>query len=114
MPDAAIHALIALHTHWYHQIEVAPGIITPGVNNSARVLAHLETLGLPQQATGLRVLDIGCRDGFFSFELEKRGAEVLGVDYQSPTQTGFAIASELLQSRVPYLIENVYALSPEK
>jgi tRNA (mo5U34)-methyltransferase len=115
MPDAAtLQSLIAQHPHWYHRIEVAPGIVTPGVHDSPSMLAHLDQLGLPKQGTGLRVLDIGCRDGFFSFELEKRGAEVIGIDYVSPTQTGFAIASELLHSHVTYLTENVYALSPER
>src|SRR5690606_1041782 len=29
---------------------------------------------------GKRVLDIGCNAGFYSFELAKRGAHVLGID----------------------------------
>ncbi len=32
-------------------------------------------------ARPLRVLDLGCAQGFFSFELASRGAQVLGVDY---------------------------------
>jgi tRNA (mo5U34)-methyltransferase len=115
MPDAATaRSLITRHPKWYHRIEVAPGLLTPGVHDSQSVLAHLDQLGLPRQAAGLRVLDIGCCDGFFSFEMEKRGAEVVGIDYMSPTRNGFAIASDLLRSRVTYLTENVYALSPEK
>ena len=61
---------------WYHQIELAPGIVTPGVNDSPAVLRNLEALGLPDDCSGLRVLDIGCRDGFFSFAMEARGANV--------------------------------------
>ena len=34
--------LIAAHPHWYHQIEVAPGVVTPGVNDSQMVLDALE------------------------------------------------------------------------
>ena len=60
----------------------------------------------------MRVLDIGARDGFFSFELERRGAKVLAIDYFGPTITGFAIASKLLGSRVRYEVLNVYDLSP--
>jgi len=109
-----IRRRIAAHGHWYHQIEVAPGILTPGDHASARALAHLDGLGLPADCSGLRVLDIGCRDGFFSFALERRGATVLGMDYALPTSTGFSLASELVGSQVEYLVENVYDLSPEK
>ena len=57
--------------HWYHRFEFSPGVTTPGVNNSSAALAALE---LPDDLSGLRVLDIGARDGFFSFECERRGA----------------------------------------
>ncbi|NOK60611.1 MAG: 2-polyprenyl-3-methyl-5-hydroxy-6-metoxy-1,4-benzoquinol methylase [Chloroflexi bacterium AL-W] len=101
---------IAQFPHWYHQIEVAPGVVTPGINATPLVL---ELLDLPEDCTGMRALDIGARDGFFSFELEKRGANVLALDYVEPTQTGFAIAKELLQSQVEYKVANVYDLNPE-
>lgn len=35
---------------------------------------------LPVDLRGWRVLDIGCNAGFYSFELARRGAEVLGID----------------------------------
>jgi tRNA (mo5U34)-methyltransferase len=35
---------------------------------------------LPRDLKGWRVLDIGCNAGFYSFELGRRGAEVLGID----------------------------------
>jgi tRNA (mo5U34)-methyltransferase len=35
---------------------------------------------IPQDLTGWKVLDIGCNAGFYSIELAKRGAEVLGID----------------------------------
>jgi tRNA (mo5U34)-methyltransferase len=35
---------------------------------------------LPANLRGWRVLDIGCNAGFYSFELARRGAEVLGID----------------------------------
>ena len=106
-----VHRRIAMHPHWYHRIEVAPGIVTPGVNASPEVLATLE---LPEDCSGLRALDIGARDGFFSFELERRGADVLALDYMAATDTGFAIASELIGSKVEYRVGNVYDLTPEE
>ena len=87
------------------------GVVTPGVNDSGGVLAHLP---LEADYSGRRVLDIGARDGFFSFELERRGADVVALDYISPDQTGFAVASRLLGSKVPYIVENVHNLSSEQ
>lgn len=97
--------------HWYHQIEIKPGIVTPGINNSAKVL---ELLDIPPNCSGMKVLDIGTRDGFFAFEFEKRGAEVVGVDYFPSDRTGFKIAAELLNSKVTYIQDNIYNISKEK
>ncbi|GAA5030447.1 hypothetical protein GCM10011506_19670 [Marivirga lumbricoides] len=35
---------------------------------------------IPEDLTGWKVLDIGCNAGFYSVELAKRGAEVVGID----------------------------------
>jgi tRNA (mo5U34)-methyltransferase len=111
MLDAeAIRTKIASFSSWYHQIELAPGVVTPGINLSKVVL---DRLNLPEDCRGLRALDIGARDGYFSFELERRGAEVLAIDYAKPTDTGFAIAKEILGSKVVYKVANVYDLRVE-
>jgi magnesium-protoporphyrin O-methyltransferase len=44
---------------------------------------------LPDDLTGLRVLDAGCGPGVFAIELAARGAEVVAVDV-SPTLVGLA------------------------
>jgi tRNA (mo5U34)-methyltransferase len=36
---------------------------------------------LPTDLTGCRALDIGCNAGFYSFELARRGSQVLAVDH---------------------------------
>jgi tRNA (mo5U34)-methyltransferase len=100
---------IAAHEHWYHQIEVVPGVVTPGVNDSQTIL---EALRLPDRLDGQRVLDIGARDGFFSFECERRGAEVVAID-SAAAETGFEIAKDLVGSQVELLQRNVYDLSPD-
>lgn len=94
---------------WYHRIELAPGIVTPGINDSAGVL---KVLGLPRDCKGLRVLDIGARDGFFSFEMERRGAEVIALDHVSPDDYGFSTAKRLLGSQVKHVQASVYEVSP--
>ena len=112
LTDAQVRAQIATVENWYHCIEVRPGIVTPGTmgNDVAVVLKHLR---LPDDCQGLRVLDLGTRDGLFAFEIERRGGDVLAVDYMAADLTGFRVASRLLGSRVPFLHANVYQLRPE-
>jgi len=108
---AAARAAVAAYPNWYHRVEVAPGVVTPGVNDSEKVLSLLK---LPESLAGKRVLDIGTRDGFFAFECERRNANVVAVDYLPAETTGFSVAAGLLGSRVRYVQENVYRLDPEK
>lgn len=103
---------IARQAKWHHRIEVAPGVWTPGLQDTQTVLQQID---MPENLSGMRVLDVGARDGFFTFEAERRGArEVIALDNESPHRTGFAIAAELLGSRATYVTENVYSLSPER
>lgn len=111
MTDDEVRERIASVPHWYHPIEVRPGIVTPGANDAHTVLALLD---LPADCRGMRALDLGARDGFFSFELERRGAEAVAVDYMAKTDSGFAVASELLGSRVTYRQGNLYELTVEE
>ena len=93
---------------WYHRIELAPGVVTPGCDDSPGKLAILDRLGFPRDCTGLRVLDVGTCDGFFAFEAERRGADVLAIDVRPPDQNGFAVARAALGSSVRYRQRNVY------
>lgn len=111
MKESEVLERINSYKNWYHKIEIMPGIITPGINESKIVL---ERLKIPEDCSGLRVLDLGTRDGFFAFEFEKRGAEVIAMDYMPAEKTGFHIAAELLNSRVTFIHENVYNISPDK
>jgi tRNA (mo5U34)-methyltransferase len=62
---------------WYHTIDVAPGVVTPGWFDLRHALARIP---IPD-VTGKRCLDIGTWDGFYAFELERRGAaEVVAID----------------------------------
>lgn len=109
MSDADIRAKVDAVRVWYHRIPLRPGVVTPGINDPAQTLRHLD---IPEDCRGLRVLDLGARDGYFSFELERRGADVLAVDYVPADQTGFAVVAEVLGSGVRYLQANVYSLDP--
>lgn len=74
--QAAVDAL-----PWYHAIELPGGIVTPG-------WAPLDAsfYRLPDDMTGLSVLDVGAWDGYWTFEALKRGAEyVRAIDDFSNT-----------------------------
>lgn len=110
--EEEILARIASIPHWHHQIEVAPGIVTPGVSNTSQ---RLEWYQLPKDLSGKRVLDIGCYEGFFTFECERRGAEVVAIDVLPlGPQSGFSLAHELLGSRATFYHTSIYDLNPEQ
>lgn len=109
---ATVRRLIAEHGRWWHEIELAPGIVTPGDDSNRMKLPILDSLGLPQDMRGLRVLDIGCSDGYFSFAMEERGASVVATDFVPESYTGFATARKILGSSVEYRMDNVYNVEP--
>jgi tRNA (mo5U34)-methyltransferase len=111
---STIEKLIEEHGRWWHEIELAPGIVTPGDDSNRMKLPVLDDLGLARTLKGSRALDIGCSDGYFSFELERRGADVLAIDFVPENYTGFATARKILGSGAEYRMENVYNLVPEK
>jgi tRNA (mo5U34)-methyltransferase len=66
---------------WFHQIDLGNGILTPG-RTSQKELQSLSEAIFDQPLTQKTVLDIGCYDGFFSFEAKRRGAKrVLATDF---------------------------------
>jgi tRNA (mo5U34)-methyltransferase len=102
---------------WFHSIDLGNGLVTPGADASAQRLARM---ALPRDLGGLRVLDIGAWDGFFSFEAERRGAaSVLATDSWAwdgqgwSDKSGFDLAHEVLGSKVQSLLIDVLDLSPE-
>ena len=61
---------------WYHRIELPGGIVTPGWAPISP--SHYN---IPKDMSGLRVLDVGAWDGYWTFEALKRGArEVVAID----------------------------------
>lgn len=103
---------------WFHTIDLGNGIATPGAGASPQ---RLQMLRLPEDLTGMTVLDIGSWDGFFAFECERRGAKrVLATDSYCwsgngwGTKDGFNLARRALGSRVEDLEIDVLDLSPER
>jgi tRNA (mo5U34)-methyltransferase len=99
---------------WFHQITLAPGVVTPGKDNSPAKLEHLR---FPPRLDGKTVLDVGAWDGFFSFEAERRGAaRVLATDsfvWDGGQKEGFEFARRVLDSKVEDQHIDATELSPE-
>lgn len=129
-----LRARVAAHPLWYHTIDLAPGLATPGWFDVRPVVDRLPW----PDVRGKRCLDVGTYDGFLAFELERRGAaEVMATDvadHESWDMTpgeqgvvpdylaavggpskhaGFMIAREALGSRVEHRVCSVYDLDPE-
>src|SRR5947208_11898412 len=80
VPDRAnVSSRVAAHEFWYHTIDVEPGVTTPGWFDLRHILDRLPW----PDVQGKRCLDIGTFDGFFAFELERRGAaQVVAADIE--------------------------------
>jgi tRNA (mo5U34)-methyltransferase len=119
---------------WYHTIELAPGVRTPGMFDHR---PYVDRYGIPADLTGLRALDVGTMDGFWAFELERRGARVTALDLDRPEDLdwpprlrsagearmaegaalaqdrGFQVAHRALGSSVERRVLSVYDATPD-
>jgi tRNA (mo5U34)-methyltransferase len=78
---------------WYHTIDLGDGLVTPGFVDN-RPTVHL--FGIPTDLSGKRCLDIGTYDGFWAFEMERRGAsEVIAIDVDSPIDYDLPLPAKL-------------------
>jgi tRNA (mo5U34)-methyltransferase len=131
---ADLPAAVASQPLWYHTIELAPGVVTPGWFDLRPVVDRLPWPDL----RGKRCLDVATYDGFLAFEMERRGAaEVVATDIPShegwdwlPRERagglaylqqeagtkgrGFEIAKDALGSAVERRFVNVYDLDPRE
>ena len=107
-----VRSEIEKEQYWFHRIELAPNLITPGWSEPK--VEKLPHFGLPERMDGMRVLDIGCAEGFFSFEAERRGArEVIAIDSFPDSVRRFNICRNALGSKATAFLANVYDLSPK-
>ena len=114
---------------WYHTLELAPGHVTPGWFDLRDSVRHY---GLPDDMRGMRALEVGTWDGFWAFDMEKRGAEVVALDLDderdldwpprrrpatfpdTPRGDGFRLAKEILGSSVERVNCSIYHATPEE
>jgi tRNA (mo5U34)-methyltransferase len=116
---------------WYHTIDLGEGIVTPGIYDHRPYLEHY---GIPQDLTAKTALDVGAASGFFSFEMERRGARVTAIDLptwgdhdfgpnyepdlapedaQRYLHEPFLLARQALGSQAEKLEMTVYDITPE-
>jgi len=136
-PPPADLAARAAELSWYHTIELAPGVVTRAFFDTRPTVAKVP---LPADLTGKRCLDVGTWDGFWAFEMERRGAaSVTAIDIEDPARwdwppqarfgetndarleylrtfksgaCAFALAKEALGSSVERIDCSVYELDP--
>ncbi len=94
----------------YHSLELNDGTVLPGVNGLEVLRARLGSFPIPEDLRGRRVLDVGAASGWFSFEMERRGAEVVAVDCVEYSE--LRAVAELRGSRVDYRLLDVDELDP--
>ena len=83
--------------HWYHTIELPDGTVTPGAFD---LRPSVRVVPLPARLDGLRCLDVGTWDGFWAFEMERRGAaEVVAIDIDDPDRWDWPPAERLRPAR---------------
>ncbi len=111
---------------WYHTQELAPGLVTPGLFD---LRPYVDRYGIDADLAGARALDVGTFEGFWAFELERRGAEVTALDVDSTGELdwpprlrpaaaerrgeGFELARAALGSNVERVGASIYDATPE-
>ncbi len=114
---------------WYHTLELPGGVVTKGIFD---LRPYVDRYRLPERLDGLRALEIGTWDGFWAFELERRGAEVVALDLDREEDLdwparrrpasfpdvvrgqGFAVAKQLLGSGAQRVVRSVYDATPDE
>jgi tRNA (mo5U34)-methyltransferase len=115
---------------WYHTLELGDGVVTKGMFDHR---PHMQHYPIPADLTGKRCLDVATMDGYWAFEMERRGAaSVTALDLEDPEALDwpaalrgqdktmdetkpqrFALAKEALGSKVERVLMSAYDLSPE-
>jgi tRNA (mo5U34)-methyltransferase len=118
---------------WYQSVRLPDGSVTPSEFDT---IDELTRIPFPASLAGKRCLDVGTANGFWAFEMERRGAaEVVAIDLRDTARfdwpgnstadlraawereferpSGFAIAHEALGSSVQWRELPVYDLAPD-
>jgi tRNA (mo5U34)-methyltransferase len=111
----ALRATIEALGPWFHNVHLPDGTQTaPGHRLGDFPSFKWQKVGvaLPDDLHGWSVLDIGCNAGFYSVELARRGANVLGIDVEPLylRQARWVAQQCELQDRLQFMHADVYDL----
>lgn len=128
-----IRERVAAVPGWYHTFEFPGGIVTDGIYDHRRVLGRLPW---QQSLAGKRCLDLAACNGLFSFEMARRGGDVVSLDvddsskwdWQGPppesdpsrvdgkglATQGFEVARDIYGLDVDRVEMSLYDVSPER
>jgi tRNA (mo5U34)-methyltransferase len=116
---------------WYHTHDLGEGLVTPGMFDHRPMR---DRYMIPADLSDMRCLDVGTMDGFWAFEMERRGAEeVVAADLGEPDdldwpprwraqvtseldehkEERFALAHQVFGSRVRRVVRSVYDLGTD-
>ena len=99
---------------WYQTIELGGGITTPGETGDS-TQRKLDMMDLPEDMTGMSVLDIGCNEGFFAFESERRGADrVIALDKSTAAMEKFLLVKRIIGSNAEFVQADLDDLAARK
>ncbi|HZP42840.1 MAG TPA: DUF1698 domain-containing protein [Candidatus Binatia bacterium] len=121
MTRAEILARIRELRPWFQNVPLGDGIFTkdlddptnsfPGQNIPWGLWERIKKV-IPARLTGLRVLDVGCNAGFYSFRMRERGADVVGIDIDQGTSGSFVaqarFCNEVLAAGVEFRHQDLF------
>jgi tRNA (mo5U34)-methyltransferase len=115
-PKTPVEEKISTFGTWFHNLHLPDGTQTAPdhpLGDFPRFKWKQIEPFIPKNLNGWKVLDIGCNAGFYSFELAKRGAEVLGIDVDERylRQAEWAAGQFSLRNKVQFKIMHVYELA---
>lgn len=116
MAASDIHSKINEMAPWFHNIHLPDGTQTAPDHFLGDFPAfkwrELENI-IPQNLSGISVLDIGCNAGFYSIELAKRGAHVTAIDLDTLylKQAEWIIGQFGLEDKITLKQQQVYDLA---
>jgi tRNA (mo5U34)-methyltransferase len=119
MPDENESSLRALRNQdfsqdlarrgWFHSFRLPDGTFYDGHLSVEELQRRVSLMPIAADLAGKRVLDIGAWDGWFSFEMERRGAQVVAIDCVE--MANFRKIHSALGSQVDYRVADVHDLT---
>jgi tRNA (mo5U34)-methyltransferase len=111
---ADIQRRVASLGEWFHNIDLAGVKTAPQhfLGDYPWILWRHIAPRLPQDLTGMTVLDIGCNAGFYSIELKRRGAaRVVGLDTSDRYLSQARFAAEVCGVDIEFRRLSVYDIA---